>query len=118
MASASFQRKFEEMSSYGSTKEQNKKRKILPDGESKIKSALDGLVGKGYVSKTQSKESNGKFGRNIIEVNERPLWEKPLAENPVADNRVTEKPITCAPLAEKDQQYSNKKYNINECMLC
>ena len=106
------------MSSYGSTKEQNKKRKILPDGESKIKSALDGLVGKGYVSKTQSKESNGKFGRNIIEVNERPLWEKPLAENPVADNRVTEKPITCAPLAEKDQQYSNKKYNINECMLC
>lgn len=89
--------------------------KILPDGESKIKSALDGLVGKGYVSKTQSKESNGKFGRNIIEVNERPLWEKPLAENPVADNRVTEKPITCAPLAEKDQQYSNKKYNINEC---
>ena len=29
--------------------------KILPDGESKIRSALDGLVGKGYVAKTQSK---------------------------------------------------------------
>lgn len=58
---------------------------ILPDGESKIRSALDGLVGKGYVSKTQSKESDGRFGRNIIEVNE-----KPLAEN-------------------------DRQYNMNEC---
>ena len=40
--------------------------KILPDGESKIRSALDGLVGKGYVAKTQSKNHDGKFGRNII----------------------------------------------------
>lgn len=89
--------------------------KILPDGESKIRSALDGLVGKGYVAKTQSKNLDGKFGRNIIEVNERPLFENPLAENPVTDNRVTENPTAREPLAENDLQYSNNKYSIKEC---
>lgn len=89
--------------------------KILPDGEAKIKSALDGLVGKGYVSKTQSKESDGKFGRNIIEVNERPLFEEPLAENPPTDIRVTEKPSAAEPLAGNEPQYSINEYNIKEC---
>ena len=84
--------------------------KILPDGESKIRSALDGLVGKGYVAKTQSKNHDGKFGRNIIEVNERPLLENPLAEN-----RITKKATAREPIAENDQQYSNNKYNIKEC---
>lgn len=89
--------------------------KILPDGEARIRSALDGLVSKGYVSKTQSKKSNGKFGRNIIEVNERPLVEKPLAENPTTGNRLSNNPISREPLADNDQQYSINKYNNNEC---
>lgn len=66
--------------------------KILPDGKYKIKVALDGLVKKGYVSKVQIKDSNGKFGRNVIEVNERPLTKIPLAEKPLTDNPLTGKP--------------------------
>ena len=88
--------------------------KILPDGESRIKSALDGLVQKGYVSKEQSKSDGGKFGKNVIEINERPLREKPLAENPV-----TVKPPAWKPLADNhgqynNKEYSNKKYNNNQ----
>ena len=83
---------------------------ILPDGGSKIKSALDGLIDKGYVTKKQSKDSNGKFSRNIIEVNEKPLCEKPSAENPQ-----TEKPISVEPLAENDEQYNINKYSNKEC---
>lgn len=69
--------------------------KILPDGEAKIKSALDGLIDKGYISKEQSKANGGKFGKNIIEIYERPLREKPLADN--------------------QGQYNIKEYSIDQC---
>lgn len=84
--------------------------KILPDGKYKIKVALDGLVKKGYVSKVQIKDSNGKFGRNVIEVNERPLTKIPLAEKPLTDN-----PLTGKPPAGNQSQYNNNKYSIEEC---
>lgn len=85
--------------------------KILPDGESRIRTALDGLVDKGYVSKKQSKDNAGKFGKNIIEVNERPLLEKPLAENPI-----TEKTIADFPLVGNQSQYNNNECSIKEYM--
>lgn len=84
--------------------------KILPDGEAKIKSALDGLIDKGYISKEQSKANGGKFGKNIIEIYERPLREKPLAENPV-----TVKPPAEKPLADNQGQYNIKEYSIDQC---
>lgn len=83
---------------------------ILPDGESKIKSALDGLIGKGYVTKKQSKDSNDKFGKNIIEVNEKPLCEKPLAENTLTGN-----PLSFEPPAENYGQYNINKYSNKGC---
>lgn len=85
--------------------------KILPDGKYKIKVALDGLVKKGYVSKVQIKDSNGKFGRNVIEVNERPLTKIPLAEKPLTDNPLTGKP----PAGNQSQYNNNNKYSIEEC---
>ena len=44
--------------------------KILPDGKSKIGTALDGLIKKGYIIKKQSKTSSGCFGKNILEIND------------------------------------------------
>ena len=84
--------------------------KILPDGEGRIKSSLDGLVKKGYVTKSQIKTTRGRFGRNVIEINEKPLDEKPPAENSPTENPSADKPP-----AENRRQYNNKKYKNKEC---
>lgn len=90
--------------------------KILPDGETKIKTALDGLIQKGYVYKRQ-RVFAGKFGRNIVEIYESPLAEKPGSENLIPDKTVVENPV-----ASNQAQYSNKgciitKYNNKECNI-
>lgn len=74
--------------------------KLLPGGEDKITTALNGLVTKGYVAKKQSKTEVGKFGKNLIEIYENPVHENPIREKPVAEN---------------PRQYNTKEYNINEC---
>ena len=84
--------------------------RILPDGLSRIKSALDGLFKKGYVTKTQNKASNGKFGKNVIEINEKPFIKKPLTEKPLSAEMSTEEPT-----AENRKQYNNKEYNRTQC---
>lgn len=78
--------------------------KILPDGKSKIGTALDGLIKKGYIIKKQSKTSSGCFAKNILEINERPILEKPLTENPSSEN----------PPTENQTQYNNNKYSNKE----
>ncbi len=78
--------------------------KILPDGKSKIGTALDGLIKKGYIIKKQSKTSSGCFGKNILEINERPIPEKPSTENPSSEN----------PPTENQTQYNNNKYSNKE----
>lgn len=75
--------------------------KILPDGKSKIGTALDGLIKKGYIIKKQSKTSSGCFGKNILEINERPIPEKPSTENPSSENQTQ----------YNNNKYSNKEYN-------
>lgn len=84
--------------------------KILSDGKSRISSALDGLIKKGYVSREQSKSQDGKFGKNYIVINERPLPEKPSTENPPTVISVAEKPTPDNP-----PQYNTNEYSINEC---
>ena len=83
--------------------------KVLPDGESRIRSALDGLIKKEYVSKEQSKADGGKFGRNVIEI-----FERPFSENPVADNPMTENPVSVKSLPDNQGQYNIKEYNTKE----
>ena len=74
--------------------------KILPDGKSKIGTALYGLIKKGYIIKRQSKTSSRCFAKNILEINERPILEKTLTENPPTENQT-----------QYNNKYSNKKYN-------
>lgn len=66
-------------------------RTILPDGNTRIKAALNGLILKGYVIKIQSRECKGKYGGNDIRICDDPgkvkaLSDKPSTENPSADN--------------------------------
>ncbi len=83
--------------------------RVLPDGEARISNALNGLEKKGYVSRAQSKEYGGKFGKNIIEIFERPFGGKPIPEKPFTDNPVTGKPVP-----ENHGQYNNKEYSTKE----
>ena len=68
--------------------------RILPDGEARIKKALNGLIAKGYVRREQDKTEHGRFGNNLICIHEKPLVEKPPAE--------------------KQAQYRNKELNNKE----
>ena len=88
--------------------------KILPDGEDRIRSALDGLIRKGYVAKKQSKDECGKFGRNIIEIYEKPLRGNPVTENPVTGQPTTEYPVSVKPSPENRGQYNTKGYSTDE----
>lgn len=88
--------------------------RVLPDGEARISNALKGLRNKGYVSREQSKGDGGKFGKNVIEIFERPLGENPVAENPITEKLVPEKPSTGKPLPENHGQYNNKEYSTKE----
>lgn len=83
--------------------------KILPDGKTKLKTALDGLIEKGYITIKQTKNSSGCFGGNILEINERPKPLKPLTENPPMEN-----PPTVNPPAENQKQYNNNQYNTKK----
>ena len=102
---------------------------ILPDGEEKIRKALNGLISRGYVQKEQDKSARGRFGQNSICIYEKPmrkepLLEKPVTENPVTENLVAENPITENPLSVKsvaenplpdiEAQYRNKELNNKE----
>ena len=85
--------------------------KILPDGDSKIKAALDGLIRKGYVTRVQSKLPTGKFSKNIIEVNERPKMIAPSGDFPIADNSVAVDAVSEKALAGECGQYNIKEYS-------
>ena len=80
---------------------------ILPDGRDSIQKSLQRLEERGYLSRVQGKDDNGKFGTNIIEVREIPIL--PCTENPDTVNPDTEKPHT-----ENLQQLINNKYTTKE----
>ena len=93
--------------------------RILPDGEARIKKALNGLIAKGYVRREQDKTEHGRFGNNLICIHEKPLVEKPPAEKPLTEKPLSEKPpaeesSADSPLAERQAQYSNKELNNKE----
>ena len=92
---------------------------ILPDGEERIRKALNGLISRGYVQKEQDKSERGRFGQNSICIYEKPvrkgpLLEKPVTEKPITENSVAENPITENPLPDIEAQYRNKELNNKE----
>ncbi len=85
--------------------------KILPDGVDCIRSSVNELMRRGYLTGGQERSEGGRFGKNIIEVHQIPCL--PYLENPY-----TEKPIasvTKSELSDTDnprQVINNKVNNI------
>jgi len=79
---------------------------------------LHGLIKKGYLLKVQEKELDGKFGRNVIEIYDKPKRKIPITEKPMTENRATvfrapEKLVTENPVAVFQPQYNKNEYSNN-----
>lgn len=104
---------------------------ILPDGKDKIKSSLNRLANRGYLSISQQRES-GKFSSNELHINIPPVLpqtiepdlksRRPVAADfdtmPFKEIPFTENPPTVTPASEKSSaknpiQYNKQKENTN-----
>ena len=54
--------------------------KILPDGVDCIRSSVNELIRRGYLTGGQERSGSGRFGKNVIEVHQVPV--PPQLENP------------------------------------
>lgn len=86
--------------------------KIIPDGKSAIRASLTHLEELGYLSREQERAERGKFGRNIIEIHEKPVV--PQSDFRSTEKRFADNPVTDNPSAENRTQYINNKYNNNK----
>ena len=78
---------------------------ILKEGKDSVTSTLKELEENGYLTRTQAKESNGKFKGYDYDV-----FEKPFPENPSTVNPMTEKPPQL-----NTKELSTKQLNTEEC---
>ena len=88
--------------------------KILPDGVDCIRSSVNELIRRGYLTGGQERSGSGRFGKNVIEVHQVPV--PPQLENPITVNSFTEKSktvssITEVPHTENPTQVINNKVN-------
>ncbi|MDD3662330.1 MAG: hypothetical protein PHT84_00500 [Candidatus Pacebacteria bacterium] len=88
--------------------------KILPDGVDCIRSSVNELMKRGYLTGGQERTGRGRFGKNVIEVHQVPV--PPQLENPITVNPFTEKlktvpSITGIPHTEHPTQVINNKVN-------
>lgn len=83
---------------------------ILSDGKAGIQKSLQRLEELNYITRSQERDENGKYMRNILIINEdpkiQPCTEIPSTEKPSAENPMTESP--------PQNKNSNKCKNINE----
>lgn len=83
--------------------------KILPDGVDCIRSSVNELMKRGYLTGGQERSEGGRFGKNVIEVHQiprLPYLENPYTEEPVANVTKSESSDTDNP-----RQVSNNKVN-------
>ncbi len=90
--------------------------KILPDGVDCIRSSVNELIKRGYLTGGQERTGNGRFGKNVIEVHQVPVpprLETPITVNPFTEKSNTVSSITDIPHAENLTQVINNKVNSN-----
>ena len=85
---------------------------LSKDGRESIIGAIKELEERGYLVRTQIKNSSGKFVGYDYEAFENPSAEKPFTEKPFTENPLTEKPTQY-----NIEQYNKEKYNIEENIL-
>ena len=88
--------------------------KILPDGVDCIRSSVNELMKRGYLTGGQERNGRGRFGKNVIEVHQVPVppqLENPITVNPFAEKSKTVPSITGTPHTEHPTQVINNKVN-------
>ena len=63
---------------------------LCADGTTSVTSALNELIDRGYIIRTQSVDESGRFNGYVYDIYEKP--QEPCSENPITDNAITEKP--------------------------
>lgn len=91
--------------------------KILPDGVDGIRSSINELTRRGYLTGGQERGARGQFGKNVIEVHQTPVL--PYVENPYTVKPITKKansdtPYTGNPRQVINNKVSNKKVKNNK----
>lgn len=61
---------------------------LCADGTTSVTSALNELIDRGYIIRTQSVDESGRFNGYIYDIYEKP--QEPCSENPITDNAITE----------------------------
>ena len=87
---------------------------LSKDGKDSIKKTLIELEDFGYLKRTKTTDSKGRFTGYDYDIFERPQQKKPLAENPQTENPLTENPSTENPPQLSTKQSSTKKSNTKE----
>jgi len=93
---------------------------ILPDGKDKISKSLQRLIQKGYVTRIQGRNDQGRFGDIDLEVHETPIYTNQMdIKNKPKKQQRTEGSSASCPQAEKREtdkqaQFKNKELeNLN-----
>lgn len=61
---------------------------LCADGTTSVTSALNELIDRGYITRTQSVDESGRFNGYIYDIYEKP--QEPCSENPITDNAFTD----------------------------
>lgn len=72
-----------------------------PDGKDAVRSAVNLLEKKGYLTRKQTFDKDGRFSHNEYTVYEFPQKDNPLLGKPLSENPTTENPTAVNPMAKK-----------------
>lgn len=95
---------------------------ITGEGRDSVSKSVRILKEKGYLIEYQERNSDGKFGRIVVEIcpgkreaddSSSPCTELPCTEKPDTDNPSTGKPDSAEPCTGNPAQYNNNKSNNN-----
>ncbi|MBQ8525707.1 MAG: helix-turn-helix domain-containing protein [Clostridia bacterium] len=78
-----------------------------------IRTAIWELEKFGYITRTQTREANGRMSKTEYIIYEAPQVTSPILENPTTDKPILENPITVNPTSEKSASENPTQLNTN-----
>lgn len=84
---------------------------LCADGTTSVTSALNELIDRGYIIRTQSVDESGRFNGYIYDIYEKP--QEPCSENPITDNAITENPTVSNTNISNTKVLNTKELDIS-----